>query len=91
GYGVGLVLATGIVALLSHLLGETAFRAWGWRLPFVFSVVLVLVGLWVRSSMDESREFVEKVEHGHRKLKMPVLEALTRHPKAFVYIVALRL
>jgi MHS family shikimate/dehydroshikimate transporter-like MFS transporter len=91
GYGVGLVLATGIVALLSHLLGEASFRAWGWRLPFVFSVVLVLVGLWVRSSMDESREFVEKVEHGHRKLKMPVLEALTRHPKAFLYIVALRL
>ena len=91
GYGVGLVLATGIVALLSHLLGDTAFRAWGWRLPFLFSVVLVFVGLWVRSSMDESREFVEKVEHGHRKLKMPVLEALTRHPKAFLYIVALRL
>lgn len=91
GYGVGLVLATGIVTLLSHLLGDAAFRSWGWRLPFVFSVVLVLVGLWVRSSMDESREFVEKVEHGHRKLKMPVLEALTRHPQAFLYIVALRL
>ncbi|MEM5312916.1 shikimate transporter [Paraburkholderia sp. JHI869] len=91
GYGVGLVLATGLVALLSHLLGEAAFRSWGWRLPFLFSVVLVLVGLWVRSSMDESREFVEKVEHGDRKLKMPVLEALTRHPKAFLYIVALRL
>ncbi len=91
GYGVGLVLATGIVALLSHLLGESAFRSWGWRLPFVFSVVLVLIGLWVRSSMNESREFVEKVEQGHRKLKMPVLEALTRHPKAFLYIIALRL
>ncbi|WP_321915446.1 MULTISPECIES: shikimate transporter [unclassified Paraburkholderia] len=91
GYGVGLVLATGIVAILSHLLGEASFRSWGWRLPFVFSVVLVLIGLWVRSSMDESREFVEKVEHGHRKLKMPVIEALTRHPKAFLYIVALRL
>ena len=91
GYGVGLVLATGIVAILSHLLGEASFRSWGWRLPFVFSVVLVLIGLWVRSSMDESREFVEKVEHGHRKLKIPVLEALTRHPKAFLYIVALRL
>ena len=91
GYGVGLVLATGIVAILSHLLGEASFRSWGWRLPFVLSVVLVLIGLWVRSSMDESREFVEKVEHGHRKLKMPVLDALTRHPKAFLYIVALRL
>ncbi|WLE62726.1 shikimate transporter [Burkholderia plantarii] len=91
GYGVGLVLATGIVSLLSHVLGDDAFRAWAWRIPFLASVVLVLIGLWVRSSMDESQEFVEKVEHGHRKLKMPVLEALARHPRAFLYIVALRL
>ena len=91
GYGVGLVLATGFVSLLSHWLGDAAFRSWGWRLPFVFSVVLVAIGLWVRSSMDESAEFVEKVEHQHRKVKLPVIEALTRHPKAFAYIVALRL
>ncbi|GAB6852108.1 shikimate transporter [Paraburkholderia kururiensis] len=91
GYGVGLVLATGLVSLLSHLLDNAAFKSWGWRLPFVFSVVLVLIGLWVRSSMAESHEFVEKVEKGHRKLRMPVIEALTRHPKAFLLIVALRL
>jgi MHS family shikimate/dehydroshikimate transporter-like MFS transporter len=91
GYGVGLVLATGIVSILSHTLGDAAFKSWGWRLPFLFSIVLVLVGLWVRKSMDESQEFVEKVEHGNRKLRLPVLEALTRHPKAFLLIVALRL
>ncbi|MCV9917123.1 MFS transporter, partial [Burkholderia pseudomallei] len=76
GYGVGLVLATVIVSILSHTLGEAAFKSWGWRLPFVFSIVLVLIGLWVRKSMDESQEFVEKVEHGNRKLRLPVLEAL---------------
>ncbi|WP_206956074.1 shikimate transporter [Trinickia acidisoli] len=91
GYGIGLVLATGIVSLLSHAFGDAAFRAWGWRLPFVFSIVLVAIGLWVRASMDESQEFVENVEHQHRKLKLPVVEALTRHPKAFAYIIALRL
>jgi MHS family shikimate/dehydroshikimate transporter-like MFS transporter len=91
GYGVGLVLATGLVSLLNHTLGEQAFRAWAWRIPFLMSMVLVLIGLWVRASMEESQEFVEKVEQGHRKLKMPVIEALTRHPKAFLYIVALRL
>ncbi|NHH84529.1 shikimate transporter [Burkholderia gladioli] len=91
GYGVGLVLATGLVSLLNHTLGEQAFRAWAWRIPFLMSVVLVLIGLWVRASMEESQEFVEKVEQSHRKLKMPVIEALTRHPKAFLYIVALRL
>jgi MHS family shikimate/dehydroshikimate transporter-like MFS transporter len=91
GYGIGLVLATGFVSLLSHGLGDAAFRSWGWRLPFVFSIVLVGIGLWVRASMDESSEFVEKVEHQHRKVKLPVIEALTRHPQAFAYIVALRL
>ncbi|WP_116140179.1 shikimate transporter [Trinickia diaoshuihuensis] len=91
GYGVGLVLATGFVSLLSHWLGDSAFRSWGWRLPFVFSIVLVGIGLWVRASTDESAEFVETVEHQHRKLKLPVIEALTRHPKAFAYIVAMRL
>lgn len=91
GYGVGLVLATGFVSVLSHWFGDAAFRSWGWRLPFVFSVVLVGIGLWVRSSMDESREFVEKVEHQHRKVKLPIVEALTQHPKAFAYIIALRL
>jgi MFS transporter, MHS family, shikimate and dehydroshikimate transport protein len=91
GYGVGLVLATGIVSVLNHTLGEAAFKAWAWRVPFVLSIVLVLIGLWVRRSMDESQEFVEQVEHAHRKVRMPVLEALTQHPKAFLLIVALRL
>lgn len=91
GYGVGLVLATGVVSLLIHLLGDDAFRAWGWRLPFVFSIALVLIGLWVRASMAESHEFVERVEQGGRRLKLPVREALARHPKAFLFIIALRL
>lgn len=91
GYGVGLVLATGIVSILGHVLGDKQFLAWGWRVPFIASIVLVAIGLWVRSSMDESHEFVEKVERGERKLKMPVIEAITRHPKAFLFIIALRL
>ncbi len=41
GYGIGLVLATGFVSLLSHGLGDAAFRSWGWRRLFVFSIVLV--------------------------------------------------
>ncbi|AJY38068.1 sugar (and other) transporter family protein (plasmid) [Burkholderia humptydooensis] len=51
----------------------------------------MLIGLWVRASMDGSQAFVEQVEHGRRRLKLPVREGLTRHPKAYVYIVALRL
>lgn len=92
GYGVGLVLATGIVSLLSHTLDNDAFMSWGWRVPFVFSIVLVAVALWIRITMDESREFVEKVGvHGERKVKIPVVSALRQHPEGFLFIIALRM
>jgi MFS transporter, MHS family, shikimate and dehydroshikimate transport protein len=91
GYGVGLILATGIVSALTALLGEPAFKSWGWRIPFVFSIVLVLIGLWVRSSMDESQEFVEKVEKTDLRARLPIFDALRQKPKAFLLIIALRL
>ncbi|WP_211238869.1 MFS transporter [Carnimonas nigrificans] len=64
GYGVGLLLATGSVSLLSHYLDDAAFNSWGWRLPFLFSVVLVLIALKIRSSIEESPEFLETVKTG---------------------------
>src|SRR3984957_1149515 len=60
GYGVGLILATGLVSILSHSMDNATFLAWGWRLPFLFSVLLVLIGLWIRAGMEESQEFVQK-------------------------------
>lgn len=92
GYGVGLVLATGIVSILSHSLSNDDFMSWGWRLPFLFSIVLVLIALWIRMSMDESQEFVQKVgRHGEHKVKMPVVAALSKHPEGFLLIIALRM
>jgi MHS family shikimate/dehydroshikimate transporter-like MFS transporter len=91
GYGVGLILATGIVSILSQTMDNETFKTWGWRIPFVFSVVLVLIGLWVRSSMEESKEFVEKVEKTHHRARLPIVEALLKHPKSFLLIIALRL
>ncbi|GAB2878359.1 shikimate transporter [Paraburkholderia jirisanensis] len=91
GYGVGLILATGIVSILTTTLDDAAFRSWGWRIPFVFSVVLVLVGLWVRTSMEESEAFVEQVEKARRRARLPIIEALRHNPGAFALIVALRL
>lgn len=91
GYGVGLILSTGIVSIISQSMDNAAFKSWGWRLPFLFSVVLVGVALWIRSSMEESQEFVREVERGDHKVRMPALEALRSHPGAFALIVALRL
>jgi len=92
GYGVGLVLATGIVSILTHTLDNDAFLSWGWRIPFLVSIVLVLVALWIRSTMEESQEFVRTVgQHGERKVKLPVLTALSKNPKSFLLIIALRM
>lgn len=92
GYGVGLVLATGIVSILTHTLDDNAFMTWGWRIPFLISILLVLVALWIRSTMEESQEFVNSIGvHGEHKVKLPVLTALRRNPKSFLLIIALRM
>ncbi|WP_211327932.1 shikimate transporter [Kushneria sinocarnis] len=91
GYGVGLILATGSVSLLSHLLSETAFESWGWRLPFLFSLVLVGLALLIRTRLEESPEFVEAARQREKPARPPVFEALRCHPQAFVVIIAMRL
>ncbi len=54
GYGVGLLLSTGLVSLISMMTTDEQFLSWGWRIPFLFSIVLVLGALWVRNGMEES-------------------------------------
>jgi MHS family shikimate/dehydroshikimate transporter-like MFS transporter len=94
GYGVGLLLSTGLVSLISANTTNEQFLSWGWRLPFLFSVVLVLVALWIRNGMAESAEFEHQQQEAQLKTakkRLPVVEALFRHPGAFLLIIALRL
>ncbi|EKM0365344.1 shikimate transporter [Cronobacter turicensis] len=93
GYGVGLLLSTGLVSLISYLTTDAQFLSWGWRLPFLFSIVLVLGALWVRNGMAESAEFerAQAAKPDGAKKRLPVFEALVRHPGAFLKIIALRL
>lgn len=95
GYGVGLLLATGSISLVSHHTTNQEFIDWGWRLPFLFSTVLVVIAWWIRSGMEESQEFVAASKKRHEKTvqkrSFPIVEALRKHPKAFLLIIALRL
>ncbi|QGU11486.1 shikimate transporter [Leclercia sp. J807] len=91
GYGVGLLLSTGLVSLISTLTTDEQFLNWGWRIPFLFSIVLVLGALWVRNRMDESAEFEQQRQQPAEKRRLPVMDALIRHPGAFLKIIALRL
>lgn len=91
GYGVGLLLSTGLVSLISHFTTDEQFLSWGWRIPFIFSIVLVIAALWIRNGMEESAEFEQQREKPVARKRLPVMEALIRHPGAFLKIIALRL
>jgi MFS family permease len=77
GVPVGNLLAAGVLGLLNATLSEEAFLAWGWRIAFLLSGALVLVGLWIRTTIAESPMFAE-VEESGEKAKMPLLEVITR-------------
>ncbi len=84
----GFILANGMFLALTILFGfnSTAaspgdpFLVWGWRLPFVLSVVLVLVGLYVRLKLNETPVFARAVARGE-KLKSPLLHVLRNNPR----------
>ncbi len=62
GVPVGNLLATAVLAVLATVQSDEAFIAWGWRIPFLLSGLLVLVGLWIRLSVSESPVFTEAAE-----------------------------
>jgi MHS family shikimate/dehydroshikimate transporter-like MFS transporter len=92
GASVGLLIATSAIALTSGLLSHAAFDAWGWRIPFVLSIVIVGIGLLVRARVEESPEFLEVREaSGGTTQSVPLLTAIRQHPTAFLTIIGLRL
>ena len=80
GVPAGLVLGTGTYALLSATLSDEQFLAWGWRVPFLASALLIAVGMWIRLTVAESPIFQETLD-AKSAAKMPVLDALKTYPK----------
>ncbi|OXY89002.1 MFS transporter [Streptomyces diastatochromogenes] len=84
GAPAGQLLATGVLSLLTAVLSDDAFGTWGWRIPFLLSGVLVIVGLWIRLSVDESPVFKEALERSESRQtgeaeKLPVVSVLRHH------------
>lgn len=73
GLSIGLCLASGVVGLLSAMLTDAQFLAWGWRVGFLVSVVLVIVGLWIRLNIMETPEF-QDVKNRNTAVKIPFAE-----------------
>jgi metabolite-proton symporter len=75
---VGFLCATGSFLLLAYGLDDAQFRAWGWRLPFIASAVLVAVGLYVRLALAETPVFAQALKQ-HQPTDLPLAELLRRH------------
>ncbi|MDB6164761.1 MAG: transporter [Xanthomonadaceae bacterium] len=83
GAPLGFFVATATFLLLTATMNDSAFFAWGWRLPFLGSAVLVLTGLWIRLSINETPAFREMIERQQR-VRLPISEVIARHPRALL-------
>ncbi|MBD9630567.1 MFS transporter [Pseudomonas sp. PDM19] len=78
GPSIGFLAANGLFLCLAMFLSEEQFRSWGWRIPFVLSAVLVLVGLYVRLKLVETPVFAKAMER-HERSSLPIAELLSKH------------
>ncbi|GAA4177339.1 MFS transporter [Shinella granuli] len=83
GAPVGLFLSSGVFWLLLHVMSQESLLAWGWRIPFVASIVLIAVGLWVRLSITETPAFQKAIEKQER-VEVPVVELFRNHKRSLV-------
>ncbi|MGJ6961112.1 MFS transporter [Streptosporangium sp. G11] len=75
----GNLLATAVLAVLAAVQTEEAFVSWGWRIPFLLSGVLVLVGMWIRLSISESPIFQQAVANAKPSQSLPIVEVFRYH------------
>ncbi|MEW2386138.1 MFS transporter [Micromonospora sp. NPDC047707] len=84
---LGFVLASLVVAAVTGVMDRAQFVAWGWRIPFLISVVMVAVGLWVRFKVAESPVF-EQAAQNRQLVRFPVVTVLREFPGRFAIGVA---
>src|SRR4051812_3469562 len=90
GVSIGTLLAAGAFALVSFLPRDD-LMSWGWRLPFLASFLLILVGIFVRLRVAETPVFTEAVVARGKVERNPAMQALRRHPRNFLVVLGSRL
>ncbi len=83
GAPIGFLCSTAIFLLLTELMTDAQFLAWGWRIPFLASAALVMVGLWVRLRIHETPDFQKAIDRGER-VRLPMLTVLLQYPRALL-------
>ena len=90
GVAIGLILSTALMTLFNGVAGKEGFLSWGWRVPFLLSLVLVAIGLYIRMQILETPMFAKIVE-SKRVEKTPVLQVIKRHPKEILLSALVRM
>ena len=85
---LGLLLSLMVILGTRTALGEDAFAAWGWRIPFLVSVLLLAAGVWIRMSMEESPLFKQMKAEG-RASKAPLRDSFARWSNLKLVLIAL--
>ena len=95
GVPLGNLLATGVLFVLAAVQTDADFEAWGWRIPFLLSAVLVLIGLYVRLQIEESPVFKEAhaeiEEKKQAESHMPLMEVIRTYPKEVLIAMGMRM
>jgi MHS family shikimate/dehydroshikimate transporter-like MFS transporter len=89
GFPLGLVTSSGVFALVT-MMPEADFKAWGWRIPFMLSILLLGIGWFVRTRVPETPIF-EEIKRRDKILKNPFVEAIFRSPRSFLVAVGLKI
>ncbi|MGX7728114.1 MFS transporter [Rhodococcus sp. 2H158] len=88
GAALGGVLGTLSLLLVSALMSQEAFLAWGWRIPFLLSVVILAYGLWLRRALPETPAFRE-IKESDALSKSPILDVIRQQPRALLTVLVM--
>jgi metabolite-proton symporter len=90
GVPAGNLLAAAVLSIMVGVQSEADFLGWGWRVPFILSALLVVVGWYIRNRIAESPMFEAEIEASEAPAKVPAVEVLRERPKALVLGAGLR-
>ncbi|GAX88581.1 MFS transporter [Effusibacillus lacus] len=80
GVPIGMLMGTAAMSIMTAVTDDKEFLSWGWRVPFVLSMILVVIGLWIRGGIDESPVFEETKQKGEIS-KLPIADTFKYHWK----------
>jgi len=89
GVPAGLLLSTAVFAIVQAVTSEAAFMSWGWRVPFLASIILVGIGLFIRLKLMESPAF-ERVRETKTEADRPIVDVVRKYPREVLVAMGMR-